>query len=362
MAQCGAEHSVCLDSNGSLWVFGSNESGQLGIPNCLGCKIPHQLQGIPEMISVSCGKKFTACVDSGGHVWTFGSNSKGQLGIGNYSPTKSVHKVEGMSPIQSVHCGSSHLFCLGEDSNKIYCFGNNASGQLGLDSKDKSIATPRLASISNIKMIACGKSHTIALSLSRDIYIAGSNEFGQLGCGTFHNKEILKFVKLNLENVSFIACGNRHSLFLNCDGELCAIGVCSCFGSHVFRNPLPIRINLPPIQKISCGETHSICVDTEGSVWTFGDDYRLAGNNNNISHQNIPVVASELKNIVSLSQGGNHSILKCSDGKILVIGNNNKGQLGIGSDVEKISSYTPIGNEYLDILPQPFIPIKSARK
>ena len=88
---CGNSYSMCIDNTGSLWAFGANDKGQLGLKNRASVFEPKQVQGLPPIISVACSSNHTACIDSTNSVWTFGSNQYEKLGLG-------VSGVVGLGP------------------------------------------------------------------------------------------------------------------------------------------------------------------------------------------------------------------------------------------------------------------------
>ena len=364
MAQCGEEHSVCLDSSGSVWVTGSNSKGQLGVPEDRVVNIPKMVVDLPSIVSVSCGSFFTACVDSSGVVWTFGCNGNGELGIGSTSnEIRKPQKVEGMQAIKSIYCGGNHTLCISE-LDQVYCWGKNDSKQIG--AQEAIVTKPYLLfKKPAFKMFACGKSHTIGLTVDGEVIVSGSDRDRQLGCGSNPRsfQRNVHFLVLRLKNIAFVACGNSHSLFLNDEGEVYAVGACSCFGPHVGRNPLPVRIpNLPLIQKIFCGYDHSFCIDVEGGVWGFGNCRKGQLGIGKIDTYHKPVSIPNLTNVTIISTGGFHTILKCTDNRILVSGNNEFGQLGDGSKDNVVHTFTALPEEHWDILPIPYVQRKSARK
>ena len=81
---CGDEHTAVVTSTGRLFTFGSNEFGQLGLghsnnvlrPSCVKCIKPDRVQ------VVACGKTHTIIATESGRLFGFGSNNEGQLGIG----------------------------------------------------------------------------------------------------------------------------------------------------------------------------------------------------------------------------------------------------------------------------------------
>merc|ERR1712000_683196 len=89
-ASCGSNHTITLSNDGTLYCFGYNGNGELGLGHNYDISIPSQISkspsrvfGLPKIRQVSCGQNFTVCIDCEGSLWTFGHNGDGQLGTGN---------------------------------------------------------------------------------------------------------------------------------------------------------------------------------------------------------------------------------------------------------------------------------------
>ena len=135
---CGVWHTAVIKTDGSLWVWGSNRDGQLGIGEG-GSKTeengdPYQdtpVKVMDDVIAVSCGGAHTAAVKSDGSVWTWGSNAGG-LGTGDlatrYTPTKI------MDGGKAVACGDGNTLIVRND-NTLWGCGPSSDGALGINNR-----------------------------------------------------------------------------------------------------------------------------------------------------------------------------------------------------------------------------------
>nr|XP_006818715.1 PREDICTED: probable E3 ubiquitin-protein ligase HERC4-like [Saccoglossus kowalevskii] len=182
---CGLHHTVFVLEDGTIWTCGSNDEAQLGrdSPIELGQVFALELHRI---IGVSCGDFHTLVINDKYSVFSWGNDQYGQCGRGGISLEpkpipRLIKSLEDMRVVQ-VACGSSHSLAL-TTNGQIYAWGANDHGQLGLGSKE-SMSKPTLVSSLQglpVKQITCGRSHSFALSVSGAVFGWGNNSCGQLG-------------------------------------------------------------------------------------------------------------------------------------------------------------------------------------
>ena len=212
----GNEHVAAITEDGRLFTMGTQEHGKLGHPETEQTqneidqeKLRYKKQGYKpgqlsrskpavgfvegpltgqKVISVACGNKHTVCVTEDGSVYSWGSGKMGALGLGqdnNDSHSQPV-KVQGLSNIVRVDCGTYHTLAL--DSNgKLYSFGENTYGQLGLTSHSLKEASPKKiftsASQGKIMDFSCGDNHSAYIDGRGNAHTWGYGTDGQLGHG-----------------------------------------------------------------------------------------------------------------------------------------------------------------------------------
>lgn len=355
MISCGYYHTVSLDNEGSLWVIGGNDHDQLGITDTKYTTIPIQIPSFSQIISVSAGGFFTACVDTQGNVWTFGDNTFGQLGFPIESITiPTPTKVEKLNAIQSVTCGANHTVCIGNDSS-IYTFGSNIFGQLGTgDSEDRFIPYH----ITNFKCesIACGNNFTLLLDANGIVYSCGYNDLGQTGQAQV-STNIFQEIPAMPKNIMQIASGGFHSVFLTEDKKLLGLG-CTKDGELGIGgdcHTAPADIPLQDIKHIACGYKSTYFIDEALILYVTG----------RINFTAAPVKSSTvlpgLKEIVVVSSGGYHTMVKDVDGTVMGFGVNNAGQLGVDS-TNDTSNPESLREEFWPIVGYIGSRVKSANK
>ncbi len=127
----GTRHSLGIKNNGTLWAWGLNGSGQLGIDNYNNRSSPVQV-GTDTWLDISAGNFFSLGIKSDGSLWAWGDRSDGKLGLDTTLPWQSYRVPQQISagPWQSVDAGSTHSFAIKSDGT-LWSWGLNYSGELG---------------------------------------------------------------------------------------------------------------------------------------------------------------------------------------------------------------------------------------
>jgi alpha-tubulin suppressor-like RCC1 family protein len=100
----GYGHVLANKSNNTLWAWGSNNFGQLGLGNTTSYSSPVQVGSLTNWLSVSTGYFNSISLKSDGTLWSWGYNNRGQLGLGNttnYSSPKQVGSLTSWLTIAS---------------------------------------------------------------------------------------------------------------------------------------------------------------------------------------------------------------------------------------------------------------------
>ena len=197
MAACvsGYNHTITLSNDGTVYSFGCNIVGELGLGHHDDVSIPTPIPNLPKIKMISCGGDFTVCVDHEGFIWSFGENNFGQLGTGNKTDFNVPQKLLDIPPVLSVSCGSYYTLMITNDSNLWSC-GNNQFGQLCQGDK-KYRSKPQKTLFSNITKVSAGRAHSLFENNKGEIFSCGYNHHGQCGLGHFNHPQITLSLILN---------------------------------------------------------------------------------------------------------------------------------------------------------------------
>ncbi|XP_072534620.1 probable E3 ubiquitin-protein ligase HERC3 [Salminus brasiliensis] len=192
---CGKDHSVVLTKDGQLFTWGENSGGQLGLgkgePSSLSPKLLKSLCGIP-LAQISAGGDHSFALSLSGTVFGWGRNSAGQLGLGDREDRHVPACVRSLNQKKTVFisCGEDHTAALTK-GGLVFTFGSGCYGQLGHNSFRDELRPRLLSGLwgSEVSQIACGRHHTLALVRSSNtVFSFGCGEQGQLGNGQRTNQ------------------------------------------------------------------------------------------------------------------------------------------------------------------------------
>ncbi|XP_037076385.1 ultraviolet-B receptor UVR8-like [Pollicipes pollicipes] len=138
-----------------------------------------------HVVLVSCGREHVVLLTRSGRVYTYGCGSRGQLGSGGLDAAETPQLVQALDglPIQQVAAGGWHTAAV-STSGDVYTWGWNESNQLGLGDDVNVAPEPTLVEAlpvdKNVRQVACGTRHTLALLDDGAVLGWGWNAYGQL--------------------------------------------------------------------------------------------------------------------------------------------------------------------------------------
>jgi alpha-tubulin suppressor-like RCC1 family protein len=178
--------SAAIKTDGSLWVFGSNNNGQLGINVNGGLKVTPvtTFAGGNDWKQVSCGSEYVAAIKTDGSLWTWGRGTEGQLGnFSNTNRSTPVTTFAGGNDWKSVACGNQYTMAIKTDGS-LWGWGSNGAGKLGAnlaDTDQRSTPVTTFAGGNNWKQVSCGQNHTQAIKTDGSLWVWGGQFDGRLG-------------------------------------------------------------------------------------------------------------------------------------------------------------------------------------
>jgi alpha-tubulin suppressor-like RCC1 family protein len=169
--------SLALKKDGTVWAWGSNDQGMLGtgVRDQGNQFPPRPVRHLTDVVAISVGGMHSLALKRDGTVWVWGNDNNCLLGLGQCSPThldrnyyvsESVPtQVPGLRRIVAVVAGENHDLALARDG-RVWTWGNNAQGQLGLGISGGLVSAPVLVPrLAGIVALAAGTDHTLAIGV-----------------------------------------------------------------------------------------------------------------------------------------------------------------------------------------------------
>ena len=316
----GGTHTVVFQNiSGHVGVrtWGNNAYGQLGDGTQNASAIPVRVQGLNgiDISSVAAGGNHTLALSAGGTVWAWGQNIYGQLGVGDntginwFVPVKVGDEANGspFTGVKAISAGGSHSLALTTDG-KVWAWGYNGYGQLGQqdangrtansDSPLAVMSNYSGASLTGVKMIKAGGSHNVALKADGTVWTWGYNGFSQLGTDSANTidpvtknsfRTLPKQVQEITDTVLAVAAGLDHTLALTSDGIVWAWGFNGYgqLGNNTTKDsakPVKVQVlgadgktaaDLTSVKRIFAVGHHNYAVKNDGTVWAWGNNTTL---------------------------------------------------------------------------------------
>ena len=104
----GVNHSLTVKEDGTLWAWGSNDRGQLGIGSTVDQWFPAQVGTLSDVAAAAAGIYHSVAAKADGTVWAWGYNAYGQLGDGTTTQRITPVQVSGLTNVVAVAAGDLH--------------------------------------------------------------------------------------------------------------------------------------------------------------------------------------------------------------------------------------------------------------
>jgi len=284
--QIACSDNLCMASiktDGTLWLWGYNNNGQLGDNSVTNRSSPVQTVAFgTNWKQASCGINVNAAIKTDGTLWLWGANYYGSIGDNTLTKRSSpVQTVAFGKNWKQISCGYYHTAAIKTDGT-LWCWGLNNLGQLGDNTTTNRSSPVQTVSFgTNWKQVSCGY-HTAAIKTDGTLWTWGRATFGQLGDNTASRKS---------SPVQTIAGGTNW-------------------------------------KQVSCGGSITAAIKTDGTLWTWGYNGSGELGDNTVVSKSSPVqTVTFATNWKQVSSAGNMAAIK-NDGTLWLWGANTIGQLG----------------------------------
>lgn len=328
----GSYAGYALKTDGSLWSWGYDAYGQLGLGTTTDRHLPTQVSTLSGIVDLAGGYYSGYALKSDGTIWSWGRNDFGQVGDGTVLQKNSPVKVSGLTGVTGISGGYYAAYARKSDGT-VWAWGGNGSGQLGNNSTATSSIPVQVSGLTNVATTTAGYFSGYAIKSDGTVWSWGNNTEGELGNNSVIQSNVPVQVS-GLTNVLALATGRYSAYALKSDGTVWSWGgnTSGQLGNaSTTQSNIPVQVSgLTNVIGIAAGRMSAYALKSDGTVWSWGDNGFGQLGNNSIVQSNIPVQVSGLLGISTLgASGGTYSgYALTSDGSVWSWGNNQYGQLG----------------------------------
>lgn len=373
-------HSLGLTSEGTVYAWGYNASGQLGDNTTNNSSTPVQVVGVggvgylSGITQVDAGGWHSLARAVDGTVYAWGQGIYGALGGGALANSSTPVHVVGvggtgiLGDIVEVNSGAFHTLAR-TSSGTVYAWGFNGQGQLGnglvnsvthTSSPVQVLDSTGNNPLTGITQLAAGYHNSLVLTNTGTVLSWGRNLSGELGNGTNTSSPLPVLVagvggSGTLTGVTQIAAGWYFSLALTNSGNVYAWGANNYgeLGSGATGNGMPgtaADTNAPiqvlgvggvgflsDVTQITAGDGHSVAL-TAGGVFAWGANSEGQLGDGTTTHSATPVQVlglggvGVLGGVTQIIAGWSHNTALDTNGAIYSWGANDVGQFGDGTN------------------------------
>jgi len=220
----GSAHTCVIRANSTLWCWGENDDGQLGVGlDTLEIDAPVQIS-TDEWKQVSSGVSSTCAIRSDDTLWCWGDNGEGQLGFPPSNNSTTPVQVPGTW--RAVATGDSHTCAITSDG-ALQCWGDNGNGELGDGTRTRRSTPQEVAGGGHWQSVSIGEYHTCAIDSDGAAWCWGYNSQGQLGTGAAGEAMLMPAAIADTDHYAVVSAGYEHSCGMTVDGHL------RCWGNGI---------------------------------------------------------------------------------------------------------------------------------
>lgn len=320
-------------------AWGDNAYRQLGDGfKELSASLPVPVSGLQFVTAVAAGGRHSLALLADGTVVAWGAGGLGQLGDGETSESAVPVHVKGLSNVKAIAAGGSFSLAL-LGTGQVAAWGDNEAGQLGVGASPEYSPVPlTVGGLTNVKAIAAGAGHGLALLANGTVMAWGENESGQLGSGSLAPSSTPVAVK-HLTGVKAIAAGGAFSLALLSNGTVMAWGddergeLANVAGEEEGLSKTPVAVeHLSGATAVAAGADHALALLSGGTVAGWGgDSFGQLGDGATAASRPSPVAVGGLSGVTAISAGADDSAALLGSGSVMTWGTNASGVLGAGA-------------------------------
>ncbi len=352
----GDQHFCLVRTDGTVWCWGANENGQLGDGTTIDRAAPVQAKtpAGKTFLEVRVSENHTCALAEDNTVWCWGGNDVGQLGIVDTAGTPSadsplpvqVHVATGtppnltLSPLVAKHiaAGGKHS-CAIDMAGAVLCWGENSDGQCGQQppsqggtADDVLWPTPVSGLSEGVVAVSVPDESSAVLKDDGSMFEFGGNANGQLGDGTTTSSYVP--VQAKITSVVGLTAGDEHICATKNDSSIWCWGYGAAVGlAGGGDQSMPQRVLVGKSVWAGGSAFHTCAVQgTELVCWGGNESGQLGIGRLDLENPTVLVPTPAL--ITTVARAASSTTSTCAvtvDGALWCWGANDHGQLAQGT-------------------------------
>lgn len=335
----GDSHTALIKRDGTLWMWGDNQMGELGDGTTTERQVPQKVDGLKGVVDVSLGAQDTGAITEDGSLYMWGRNDYGQVGMGITGDSKTPIKnpVKIMDHVEKIALGNYHCAAITKDK-ELYVWGSNHYGELGngksgYDQKE----TKPIKIMDHVVDVDLGDYHTAAVKEDGSLYVWGDNYYGQIGDGTVGSTAVTEPKKV-MEDVKTVRLGGytcgaikkNGSLYMWGNNDYGQTGIGS---EEYYVTPAKIAEN---VAMLALGASNTALLKENGDMWIWGwNAYGQVGNG--MENQYTADMTKIFDSVETMGLGNGYCGAITKEGKLYLWGDNTRGQIGNGTNTPQLT-------------------------
>lgn len=274
----GYYHGAAVKTDGSLWTWGYNNYGELGVGD-------NTSRSTPSFVSsgwkqVACGLYNTIAIKNDGTLYSWGSNIYGESGRGgsNTCIPGQIGSSNDWNFVSASNDPYEYTNCAAIKNNgDLYAWGRNNYGQLG-NATTTAVSFPSYIS-GSWKQISCGSGHNLGIKVDGTLWGSGQNGYGQIGNNSTSDSTVYRQEYFNATNWKQGSTALFSSAAIKTDGTLWTWGSnrqgflgTGSFSSGSSAIPNQIYGGGTLWKYVSCGRYHAVAIKMDGTLWNWANN------------------------------------------------------------------------------------------
>lgn len=273
--------SMAIRSDGTLWGWGKNPNGRLGLGDTTSRSSPTQVGALTNWTVIKShygyGAGPTAAIKTDGTMWAWGSNYAGQLGLGDTANRSSPVQVGALTTWYSCAISNRAILAVKTDGT-LWSWGQNYFGNLGLGNSTYYSSPKQIGALTDWINIG-GSINPVSVKANGTLWTWGRNHYGQLGLGDTTVRSSPTQVGALTNWAQAISARQGQTFAVKTDGTLwswgrnygSSLGLGSNNSSLSYSSPKQIGA-LTNWYRVSTGRFNVHAIKTNGTLWSWGEN------------------------------------------------------------------------------------------